>query len=164
MGQDTGQIREEIEATRARMGDTVEALGHKADVPARVSDKVENARAKITGATPDGDQVKERVKHTVGVAQGNPIGLAVGSLAAGFLAGMLIPSTRIEDERIGPMADQVRERARETGHEALDRGKQVAQEAAQSATETAKESGKQKAEELRSSAQETVDEARRQAT
>ena len=37
MGQDTGQIREEIEETRARMGDTVEALGYKADVPSRVT-------------------------------------------------------------------------------------------------------------------------------
>jgi hypothetical protein len=164
MGQDTGQIREEIEATRTRMGDTVEALGYKADVPSRVSDKVGNVRAKITGATPDGGQVKDGAKHAVGVAQQNPIGLAVGSLAAGFLAGMLIPSTQIEDEKIGPMADQMKERAKETGQEAVERGKQVAQDAAQSATETAKESGRQQAEALRGSAQETVDEARRQAT
>jgi hypothetical protein len=164
MGQDTGQIREEIEATRTRMGDTVEALGYKADVPSRVSDKVGNVRAKIAGATPDGGQVKEGARHAVGVAQQNPIGLAVGSLAAGFLAGMLIPSTQIEDEKIGPMADQMKERAKETGQEAVERGKQVAQDAAQSATETAKESGQQQAEALRGSAQETVDEARRQAT
>jgi hypothetical protein len=164
MGQDTGQIREEIEATRTRMADTVEALGYKADVPSRLSDKVGNVRAKITGATPDGGQVKEGAKHAVGVAQQNPIGLAVGSLAAGFLAGMLIPSTQIEDEKIGPMADQMKERAKETGQEAVERGKQVAQDAAQSATETAKESGQQQAEALRGSAQETVDEARRQAT
>jgi hypothetical protein len=164
MGQDTGQIREEIEATRTRMGDTVEALGYKADVPSRVSDKVGNVRAKIAGGTPDGGQVKEGAKHAVGVAQQNPIGLAVGSLAAGFLAGMLVPSTQIEDEKIGPMADQMKERAKETGQEAVERGKQVAQDAAQSATETAKESGQQQAEALRGSAQETVDEARRQAT
>jgi hypothetical protein len=164
MGQDTGQIREEIEATRTRMGDTVEALGYKADVPLRVSDKVGNVRAKIAGGTPDGGQVKEGAKHAVGVAQQNPIGLAVGSLAAGFLAGMLVPSTQIEDEKIGPMADQMKERAKETGQEAVERGKQVAQDAAQSATETAKESGQQQAEALQGSAQEAVDEARQQAT
>jgi Protein of unknown function (DUF3618) len=160
MGEDSGQIREEIEETRARMGDTVEAIGYKADVPSRVSDKVGNVRAKITGATPDGGQVKDGAKQAVSAAQGNPIGLALGSVAVGFVAGMLVPSTKVEDEKIGPMADQVKERAKETGQEALDRGKHVAQEAAQSAAETAKESGQQQAEGLRDSAQEKVEETR----
>ena len=33
MGKDSSEIRREIEETRARMGDTVEALSYKADVP-----------------------------------------------------------------------------------------------------------------------------------
>src|SRR4051795_1698070 len=147
MGQDTGQIREEIEETRTRMGDTVEAIGYKADVPGRMSEKVGDVRAKITGATPDGGQVKDGAKQAVGVAQHNPIGLALGSVAVGFVAGMLIPSTKVEDEKLGPMAEQMKGRAKETGQEALDRGKQVAQDAAQSASETAKETGQQQAEE-----------------
>jgi hypothetical protein len=60
------------------------------------------------------------------------------------VAGLLIPSTRVEDEKIGPMADQVKDRAKETGQEALERGKHVAQEAAQ----TVKEEGRQQAEEM----------------
>ena len=164
MGQDTGQIREEIEETRTRMGDTVEAIGYKADVPGRVSEKVGDVRAKITGAAPDGGQVKDGAKQAVGVAQQNPIGLALGSVAVGFVAGMLIPSTKVEDEKLGPMADQVKDRAKETGQEALDRGKQVAQEAAQSAAETAKESGQQQAEELKGSAQEKVEQTRQEAS
>jgi gas vesicle protein len=160
MGEESGQIREEIEATRTRMGDTVEALGYKTDVPARVSDKVGGVRDKITGTAPDKEQVKQGAKQAVGVAQENPIGLAIGSVAVGFLAGMLVPSTQVEDEKIGPMADQVKERAKETGQEALDRGKQVAQDA----VETAKESGHDQAEELRASAGQKVEEARQGAT
>ena len=38
MGQDPSQIRTEIEDTRVRMGDTAEALGHKADVPGRAKE------------------------------------------------------------------------------------------------------------------------------
>ncbi len=152
MGQDTGQIREEIEETRARMGDTVEAIGYKADVPSRVSDKVGDVRAKITGAAPDAGQVKDGAKQAAGVAQQNPLGLAIGSVAVGFVAGMLIPSTKVEDEKLGPAADQVKQQAKETGQEALERGKQVAQDAAQSATEAAKESGQQQAQEMRDSA------------
>ena len=108
--------------------------------------------------------MKDGAKQAVGVAQQNPIWLALGSVAVGFVAGMLIPSTKVEDEKIGPMADQMKERAKETGQEALDRGKQVAQEAAQSATATAKESGQQQAEELRGSAQDKVEQTRQEAT
>ena len=171
MGQDPSQIRDEIDDTRARMGETVEALGDKADVKSRakesVADKVDSVRSKVTGAgsrvsdaAPDSGQMKQGARQAVGVAQENPLGLALGSVAVGFLAGMLVPSTRIEDERIGPVADQVKERAKETGQEAVERGKQVAQEAAQSATETAKESAQQHGEELRGSAQQQAEDVR----
>jgi hypothetical protein len=36
MGKDPSEIREEIEQTRGDMGESVEALGHKPDVKARV--------------------------------------------------------------------------------------------------------------------------------
>src|SRR5215210_3328864 len=59
--------------------------------------------------------LRRRGRSPLGVAQENPIGLALGSVAVGFVAGMLVPSTRVEDERLGPMADEVKERAKETG-------------------------------------------------
>jgi len=53
MGEDPSAIREEIEQTRARMGDTVEAIGYKTDVKSRakesVQDKIGGVREKITG-------------------------------------------------------------------------------------------------------------------
>ncbi|HWO15313.1 MAG TPA: DUF3618 domain-containing protein [Solirubrobacterales bacterium] len=156
-------MREEIERTRTEMGDTVDALAHKADVKSRVkesvADKRERLRAQMMGTrsrlgdtTPDGEQVKEGAQRVVGIAEENPIGLALGGAAAGFLVGMMIPSTRIEDERVGPIADQVKEQAIETGQEAIERGKDVAGQAA----ETAKEAGQQQAGELKSSAQESA--------
>jgi len=103
---------------------------------------------RVVGAAPDTGQVKDRARQASSVAQENPIGLAIGSAAVGFLAGMLIPSTRVEDERIGPIADDVKEKVRETGQEALEHGKQVAQDA----VETAKESGREHAQEAKESA------------
>jgi ElaB/YqjD/DUF883 family membrane-anchored ribosome-binding protein len=155
MGQDPSEIRNDIEETRARMGDTAEALGHKADVPGRtkeaISGRVESVKSTFSGAkdsvsdaTPDGAEVKQGAQRAAGVAKENPLGLAIGATAVGFVAGMLIPSTRVEDEKIGPMADQVKDKARETGQEALERGKHVAQEAA----ETVKEEGRQQAQEM----------------
>ena len=113
MGQDPSQIRQDIEQTREQMGNTVEALGHKTDVTGRakeaVSDKVDTLRSKVSGTTPDSDDVKQGARRAAGVAQENPLGLAVAALAGGFLAGLVIPSTKVEDEKIGPVADQVME-------------------------------------------------------
>jgi hypothetical protein len=169
MGEESSQIREEIEQTRSEMGTTVDALAHKTDVKSRVkesiADKRDRLQAQMSGtssrigeATPDGQQVKEGAQRAVGVAEENPIGLALGGLAAGFLAGMLLPSTRMEDEKVGPVAEQVKEKAIETGQEAIDRGKDVAGQVAEQAVETAKEAGQQQADELKSSAQENAEE------
>ena len=164
MGEDPDRIRAEIEQTRAEMGETVDALGYKTDVKARAKDSIQDkkesvmgvassAKERLVGAgqtvgdkTPDSDQVKHQARRAKSVAQENPLGLAVGAVAVGFLAGMLIPSTRVEDEKLGEMSDDVIERAKQTGQEALERGKQVAQDAA----ETAKDSGREHAEQATS--------------
>ena len=153
MGQDPEAIRREIEETRDDMGNTLDALGYKADVKSRAKDKVRGVMGRAGDATPSAGEVKERGRQAVGTAQENPLGLAIGAVAAGFIAGMLVPSTRVEDEKIGDTADQVKGQIKDTASEAVERGKQVAQEAAHSAQETAKESGQRQAQELASSAQ-----------
>jgi ElaB/YqjD/DUF883 family membrane-anchored ribosome-binding protein len=175
MGEETTRIREEIEETRGRMSDTVDQLAYKANVPGRVKESVADKRdrlmdqmkgtaSRVGDATPDASDVKQGARQAVGLAEENPLGLALGGVAAGFLVGMVLPSTKIEDERVGPMADEVKQRAAETGQEALERGKQVAQDAAQAAgdsaqeaaqnvKETVRESGRDQAEQLRDSAE-----------
>jgi gas vesicle protein len=144
MGQDPSDIRAQIEETRARVGDEVDALSYKTDVPARVTDyvdekkqavtgKVSGMKNAVTGATsnvfPSGEQVS-RLKDT---AERNPLGLVIGGAALGFVAGLLLPSTRIEDEKMGEISDRVVDAAKETAGDAIESGKQVAQDAAQSA-------------------------------
>ena len=144
MGQDPSDIRAEIEETRARVGDEVDALSYKTDVPARVGDYVDDKKQavkdKLTGtkdavtgtassAVPSGEQVG-RLKNTV---ERNPLGLAFGAAALGFVAGLLVPSTRMENERMGEIADRVVDAAKDTTGDAVERGKQVAQDAAQTA-------------------------------
>lgn len=174
MGQEPDQIRERIEQTRSEMGETIDAIGYKADVPARAKDKVtdsvERARDSVAGtvdtikgavnggassvkdATPDRGKVSEGTRAAVGVAQQNPLGLAFGAVAAGFLVGMLLPSSRVEDERMGATADDLKEHAAEVGQEALEHGKQIAKDVAQTATSTAEESATQHGDELRTTA------------
>lgn len=166
MGEDPDRIRREIEATRSEMGDTVDALTYKADVKSRAKERVvgtkDSIRSKLVGAgdaAPDGEQVKQNARRAAGMAQENPLGLAIGSIAAGFIIGLLLPSSNVEDRRLGPVADDVKAKAKETGHEALERGQQVAQEAAQAAQQTVQEQGREHGEELASSAQQSMQEA-----
>jgi len=165
MGQDPSDIRAEIEQTRARVGNEVDALSYKTDVPARVGDyvdekkqavtgKVSGIKDRVTGTTsnvlPNGQSVG-RMKDT---AERNPLGLAVGGVALGFVAGLLLPSTRIENEKMGEMSDKVVDAVKETASEAVESGKQVAQDAADSA----KGQGQDLASSLQDRAQESMSE------
>jgi gas vesicle protein len=175
MGKDPSDIRAEIEETRGRVGDEVDALSYKTDVSARVGDyvdekkqavkdKVAGARDAVTGTAsrtmPSGRTVG-RVKDT---AERNPVGLVVGSAAVGFVVGLVIPSTRVENERIGEMSDRVVETAKETAGDAVERGKQVVQEAAETAKESGREQGQQLASNLQERAQESLSGSSHEAT
>lgn len=223
MGKDSSEIRREIEETRARMGDTVEALSYKADVPNRmkdaVNDKVEtvkgtigdvvsNVKDAVSGASgkvgsalggakdkagttwsdtsdklgdtvggvgdtlggvtgklgdvtgklgdvtggitdklgavtdklPRPGDVTGAAKRGVGMALENPLGLAIGAAAVGFLAGLMMPVTDYERDTIGPIRDDLVDKAQQIGSDALEHGKAVLQETAQAALSTAQQS------------------------
>src|SRR5215208_2234116 len=102
MGEDPDRIRREIEATREEMGETVDALSYKADVKSRArdsiqekkesakeslmgtkdsikskvvgtSDRVGDATGRVGEATPDREQIKQKGRQAVGMAQENPL-------------------------------------------------------------------------------------------
>ncbi|HEV3086910.1 MAG TPA: DUF3618 domain-containing protein [Candidatus Elarobacter sp.] len=189
MGQDANEIRREIEATRARMGDTVEALGYKADVPARVKDAVyervetvkgtigeaagavknavgaalggaketmtstlgqttekvsdvtsslsERAGDAAGGMTAKLGDARDAAQRGVGMAVENPLGLALGALAVGILAGLVAPVTEIEREKVGPIRDELLEKAQTITGDVIEHGKQVLQETAQAVVQSA---------------------------
>jgi gas vesicle protein len=158
MGKGTSEIREEIEETRARVGEEVDALSYKTDVGARVGDYVDDKKEAVTSKV---SGAKEAVVSAVPsrrsidrIARGNPLGLAIGAAGVGFVAGLLLPETRVEEEHLGEAATRVRQAAAETGHEALERGKDVAQ----SAMQTVKEEGSQQSRELASELKDRVQE------
>ena len=183
MGETPDQIRQDIEQTREHMGETIEAIGYRADVKTRMKDSISDKKDVVTSAVsgakdkvvsavagsaetvgtavtdvvPDRETLAASTKKGLGIAQENPIGLTIGGAALGFVAGLLIPSTRAEDERVGKLGDQVRESALEAGQEALEHGKNVAQDTLEAARDAAgeatREHGQEMAESLRESAQ-----------
>jgi len=163
MDKEPSDIRTEIEQTRERVGNEVDAISYKTDVPARVGDFVDDKKQAVTGkltgmkdavtgtasnVLPDGERVG-RLKDT---AERNPLGLAIGGVALGFVAGLLLPSTRIENKAMGETSDKVMDAVKETASEAIESGKQVAQDA----TESAKTQGQELASNLQDRAQETL--------
>jgi gas vesicle protein len=165
MAHTSDQLKSEIGQTREQLSETTDALAYKADVPTRTKDwigekkdavvsTVSGVASKAGEITPDGAEVGQGMSRMKRLAERNPVGLAIGGAAVGFIAGLLMPSTRTEDERIGPMADDVKATAADAGREALERGKDVVQEAGATAIETAKERGREEGEELSESLQE----------
>jgi len=132
MGQDPSELRSQLEDTRARVGDEVDALSYKTDVGARVGDYVGEKKDAVTSRLSGAKDVamkpipdRAQLQRARNAAERNPLGLAVGAAGVGFVIGMLLPTTRIEDEKLGPASDKVGEVARE----GWEHGKQLFQPA-----------------------------------
>ncbi len=162
MGKEPDDIRRDIEQTRERMAETLDALAYKADVPARAKEAITQTKESVAASA---TEAKERVKSSLGRgrdarasgrterpagsqgagaatgriarrAEDNPLAIALGSVAAGFVLGSLLPATSAEAELIGPLADRLKDRTLETSREALERGRQFALERAGTALGT----------------------------
>jgi ElaB/YqjD/DUF883 family membrane-anchored ribosome-binding protein len=98
------QIRAEIEETREQLGETVEALAEKADVKGqararvdetkeRIRHRAEDAKAKISSASPD--QARGAAAGVQHHAKEKPLPYAAGgAFAAGMLFGLLVARRR----------------------------------------------------------------------
>jgi hypothetical protein len=58
-----------------------------------------------------------------------PLAVGAAALGLGLLAGLLVPSTRAENELMGEAAHQVKNEAQQTGAKMIKRGEQVASDA-----------------------------------
>jgi Protein of unknown function (DUF3618) len=159
------KVSQKMEDAKSKVSETAtRAKEAVVGTASRAGDSVSEAASRAGDATPSGGDVKKTTRQVAGIARENPLGLAIGAAAIGFLAGLAIPSTRVEDEKFGPVADQVKDKVKETGQEALDRGKQVAQEAASAATETARQSAQEHGQGLAQSAKHNAQDVGDQAT
>ena len=156
MGKDPSVIRAEIEQTRERVGDEVDALSYKTDVAARVGDyvddKKEAVKSKLTGAKdtvtaplPDRRTIKRgasaRARHRREQPARPGARRPRGRLPRRHAAAADPTRERADRRDVGPVIDA----AKETASDAVDRGKQVAQEAVDAAVDTAKESAASRA-------------------
>jgi len=112
MGQDPQDIRAQLSDDRQRIGDDVDAIAYKADVPSRARDAVNDATQNVKDAVGDAtENVKGAAKRGVHVARENPLGLMLATAGVGFILGSLLPRTDFEDEKLGQVADCIKQKA-----------------------------------------------------
>lgn len=109
-----GQIKEGL----AHVG---EAAREKASAfRTRAGEMTARARA---GTREAYDRTRERVVTT---AERHPLEVGLVALAAGVIAGLVLPTPNAVNRTVGPAADRLRERTREAGSEILAKGRRVA--------------------------------------
>jgi hypothetical protein len=140
----------------------------------KASGTVGGATSRVGDATPSTGQAKAKGRQALGTtkvkgrqavnaAKGNPIPLALGALAAGALAGLLIPETQKEHAALGEVSDNLKQAVTNTAQEAVQHGKQVAQTVASEVQSTATETVKSEAQTHGQQVAQTAQEQARQA-
>ncbi|MDF2994094.1 MAG: hypothetical protein K0S37_4608 [Microbacterium sp.] len=151
------EIREDIERTRADLGQDVDALADKVNPSKIVDRKTRRVRQgfttlkeKVMGAADDtgssaqdamshvgdaahhvGDAVKDAPHKAASATRGNPVAVGLIAFGVGWLAASLLPASRAEQ--------QAAEKAKEAAAPLVDQVKEVAQETAEHLKEPAKE-------------------------
>src|ERR1700730_3428908 len=140
MDKNANELRHDIEDPRSRLGETFDAIGSKADrtmevladrvdaAKSVVSDKVgvvksavADTTARIADSIPTADDLRAGAGWVGKMIKENPFGMAIGSVAVGFLVGLLLPRTSMETDRI----NDVKQMAKDAGAQAVEAGKLV---------------------------------------
>jgi hypothetical protein len=147
MGKSSDDVRQNIKQTVSAWSDTVSDVTSKADVRSRVKDTLNDAGDNvgrrlqdISNAVPDAGAVRDRVS--------NPYVLSLGLLAAGVLAGLLVPLSGFERSRLKPIGDDLARRAVEARDEIVDQSRAVVQETIAAAQDSAQKHGEELAHHL----------------
>jgi ElaB/YqjD/DUF883 family membrane-anchored ribosome-binding protein len=168
MDQDRDQLREVADA-RERVAQDVRSVAENANVVQRaketvqgkvddtkssVTESLRSARDKLSDAR-DNVQTSmqtsmQNVRSNIGNTNilENPVAMLVGGIAVGFLIGMVLPVTRFEAERIGPIADDMKDRVRGAGTEVMRRGGEVIKETIDAGRQAATNSLKEQARDI----------------
>lgn len=182
MGQDTDELKRDIEDTRAGMTETLDAIGDRVS-PGRIVERrknrirasVDDLRDRVMGTASDTQRglseaahgATDAVKHTPDAitngTQGAPLMAGAIAFGAGFLAAAVFSPTETEKqasakvmETLEPAKEQLVDSAKQIADHLKEPAKQAAQEVKDSAGESAAS--------VASTARATADEAKQRTT
>ncbi len=179
------EIREDIERTRAELGQDVDALADKV-TPSKIAerqtrkmrraltsvkDRVMGVASDVTDSAQDaighaGDVVADAPQKVASSTRGNPIAVGLIAFGVGWLASSLIPASRVEQraaqqakDAAAPLIDEAKDVAAEAADHlrepARDAVDAVRERAAQ-AVETVRDEGEAAASQVQSEAKHTA--------
>jgi gas vesicle protein len=115
MAQTTDAVKSRLDDTREKISETAEDIRQKITSTAHsVTDNVSNAVSQPSSI--------------LGKIADNPLGMAFGAMAVGFIAGTIAPHTKVEDRAIGSVADDFKNEAEEIGSEIIQTARKEASE------------------------------------
>lgn len=86
-----------------------------------VKNVVSDTAARLSDKVPSADDLRAGATRISSLIRDNPIGFALGSVAAGFLMGLILPRTSVEADRI----DDVKRMAKDAGSQVVEAGKRM---------------------------------------
>lgn len=190
MAERTTELREDIEATRARMTGTMDAIGDRVSpgriverrvdrvrtagtrvrhqvmgAPRSAADSVRDSAGSAGSSVGDaasavGDQVQQAPQRITEGTQGNPIAAGAVAFGLGVLLGSLAPPSREEQQVAEKVLPALQDEAKAIGQSVAE----TAKEEAQHAVEETKASATDAVAEIRDQAQGAAEDVKGQAT
>jgi gas vesicle protein len=153
-------IMEKVDALKSKVtgdggvGETVKSKlpdpdAVKAKLPSGedVSEKVDALKSKLPGgvgdAAPSKEDMRAKAQEAAGFAHDHPIAVAAGAAAAGLAAGLALPETELEREKLAPTAQKVREQVQARAQEVVEQVKAGAKDAVDSTADAVRQAGQQ---------------------
>jgi hypothetical protein len=166
MGKSSDGVKANMSATKDKIVDTV------GELKANLTDSASDARDQIAGTTSDlrskvsdtadalGDRAKaiqSAVADRLPDAGGAPnvLPILIGSALVGLAAGLLVPLSEIEKERLQPIGDELARAAVDARREVVSQGQAVVVETITAAKQSARTHGQEVAEHLGMTEQQT---------
>jgi len=122
MANDANDFRYDLDEMRSRLADIPSraktVMSENVD---RMKNIVADTSARLVDAVPTRRDLKAGGDKVAAIIKDNPIGFAAGSVAVGFLMGLLLPRTSIEADRV----EDMKRMALDTGSQAVEAGKQM---------------------------------------
>jgi gas vesicle protein len=112
-------------------------------VKAKLPDGVSDATSQLADKTPSTAEAKAKAHGIAQTAKEHPAAIAGGAAIAGLAAGLAIPETNLEREKLAPAAQDARAQVTERVQDTVAQVKSGVQDAAGSVADAVKEQGQQ---------------------
>ena len=126
-----------------KMDELKSKLPDKEELKSKLPDGVSDAKHRIGEATPSKEEVKEKAQGAAGALGEHPVAVAGGAAVAGLAAGLALPETEIERQKLKPHAQQARADVTDKVQDTVGQVKEGVQDAAGSVAGAVKEQGRQ---------------------